>query len=182
MTHKLIELASVDGAGKTSVGQMLAERIGANYYYSPPECLREIREQVRGLGPEANLAYYMLGNHIASNDIGDILAIKSVVAEPYTLSTQANHTLKLKREIIIPESIIQPDQIIYLTAEWDEIERRLAERGEARKAHENVHYLMRVAEQYNRLLEGRDDAIRVNTTGREVEETVGIILEQLKNS
>ena len=179
MAYQLIELASVDGAGKTSVGRDLAKGLDAHYYYSPPECLRDIREHVRGLGPEAGLAYYMLGNHVASNEISEILSMSSVIAEPYTLSTQANHGFTLGREITIPGEIIVPDQIIYLTASWEEIEQRLAERGESRKVHENVPRLMKVAEQYDRLLSDRENVIRVDTTGREVEKTVEIILRKL---
>lgn len=179
MTYQLIELASVDGAGKSTVGRGLAKAISAHYYYSPPEKLSEEREEIRNGDPENSLAFYTKVNRVVTEDISKILPNQHAVVEPYHLSTLANHNVTLKRDVDVPEGIIIPDQVIYLTAEWEEIERRLTERGEARKAHENLPYLMQVAEQYDRLIERRDDVIRVDTTGRKVEETVDIIFRKL---
>ena len=177
---KLFALEGVDASGKTSIAKKLAETTGGVHYYSPPKCLRPLREQVRGLGGEANLHYYMLGNHIATAEVEELLEEANVFAEPWVYSTIAGHSVSLGREIAIPEGVLLPERIVHVTASWEEIEKRLAERGEQRKAHENVPYLKRVAEKYDALLSDRDDVITIDTTGRDVGDVVSELLPKLR--
>ena len=179
MNHQLISLEGVDASGKSEIARALEKAIGGNHFYFPPTKFAPHREDAKELGPEALYGLYLAGNRYAIKDVADFLELGHVFAEPYIHSTIAFGAVNLGKDPFMPPGLLEPDQIIYVTADWNEIEARLQERGEERKAHENIPQLKKFAAIYERLFAGRDDVITVNTTGRNVDEVVKELLPKL---
>jgi thymidylate kinase len=179
MENQLISLEGVDGSGKSEIAKALERTIGGNHFYFPPTEFAQYREDVKELGLEALYGFYLAGNKYAIEDIEKFLEWGHVIAEPYIYSTIAFGAVNLGKNPFMPPGLLEPDQIIYVTASWGEIERRLHKRGDARKDHENVPHLKKFKEVYDQLLTSRDDVITVDTTGRNVEEVVEKLLPKL---
>ncbi len=76
--------------------------------------------------------------------------------------------------------IMQPDFQIYLNpSNWDEIERRLIERGENRKAHENIPNLQRVGRLYTAILSQRN-VLTIDTTKLGIEDTLDLAEKEVR--
>ena len=179
MNSQLISLEGVDGSGKTSIAKALERTAGGNHFYFPPRKFAPHRKDAKELGPEALYGFYLAGNRYAIGDITKFLEFGHVFAEPYIHSTIAFGAVNLGKDPFMPPGLLEPDQIVYVTASWEEIEARLQERGEERKAHENIPHLMEQARIYEGLFTGRDDVITVDTTGRKVDEVVAELLPKL---
>ena len=180
MPNQLISLEGVDGSGKSGIAKALEKATGGHHYYSPPGKFAKLREGAKNLGPEALYSLYLAGNNYAVKEIAGFLHLGlDVFAEPYIHSTIAFGTVNLGKDPYMPPGLLEPDQIIYVTASWEEIERRLHRRGDARKDHENIPHLMEFAAVYDGLFTGRDNVITVDTTRRNVEEVVKELLPKL---
>lgn len=88
-----IALEGVDGSGKSTLCAVLAEKLGATPYSTPPKKYLAFREQVdKNAPPEEHYRFYRDGIYDASNEIGIILANNGkVVSDRYWLSTYTYH-------------------------------------------------------------------------------------------
>lgn len=173
MNH-LISIDGLDGCGKTTIGEKLAEKIDGIYYYTPPVKIHSIRELADNSTPIIRGYYYMLGNLIASRDFETLLKSNHVVSDRYFYATRAFHE-PLGVYLPTPKDLLIPDVIIYLTASWETIQGRLAERP-IQTPYEDIDYLKRVAEHYESILKDAPGIITVDTTDRTPDDVVDEII------
>ena len=169
----------VDGAGKTTLAEGLAERIGAVYYASPPESMRSLRKFADFSSPTSRLGFYTLGNHLSSAEISDFLKERDVVVDRYVYSTLTEHSVLLDQVLEMPPDLVQPDCIIHVTASWEEIEKRYVEQRPGRAERENVEHQKKIGDMYDHYLSRFDHVLRVDTTERVPEDVVSEIIEAL---
>lgn len=88
-----IALEGVDGSGKSTLCAVLAEKLGAIPYSTPPKKYLAFREQVdKNAPPEEHYKFYRDGIYDASNEISAILANNGkIVSDRYWLSTYTYH-------------------------------------------------------------------------------------------
>ncbi len=92
-TYPFIVLEGITGSGKTALSQRLAERIGATYYATPPECLKHLRARVDAEASlEERFLFYVSGIMVASEEIRRLLTTGPVVCDKYVLTTICYHT------------------------------------------------------------------------------------------
>lgn len=90
MTHlkKFIVFEGVDGAGKSQVSALVAERIGATHLESPIGNFKDIRKYVDdNLDDEGRFFFYLASNFDLSNFVRNKIAEKSIVCSRYFHST-----------------------------------------------------------------------------------------------
>jgi len=144
MSNKFYLFEGVDGVGKTSLAKALAEKINAKYYYSPPEVIRGMRKFADESSPEIQYQYYLWGNYIGSEEIAEIVKTQDAVVDYYVISTIVMYSLLLNKKLEFPD-ILMPDHIFYITASWEELEKRLNKRPE-RSRYENIEFMKEEAQ------------------------------------
>ena len=107
-----IALEGLEGVGKTTIGQLAAEKIGATYIKSPSPELNPVRGFVAAsMEPLANFYFYLSGLIILQKKIHDALKSGPVIIDRYIDSTIAYH--KFGNDFDVPpyarESIRMPD-------------------------------------------------------------------------
>ena len=178
MSFKFIVFEGVDGAGKTSLAKALVKRINGHYYYNPPEIIGQLRSYADQSDPEIRFQYYLLGNHIASKEIHNLLQKKHVVCDCYIFSTIAYHEVLLKKKLSLPK-LLMPDKIIFVTADWNVIDTRIKMRESSSK-YEEISFLMKVNKKYDSLFSRMKNVINICTTNQNAEESIEILLKELK--
>jgi thymidylate kinase len=162
----------VDGSGKTTLAQAVAGRIKGVYYKCPPKILLPLKPEIDQNGtPHESFLFYSLGNRIASREIDALLKTGDVCCDRYIYSTIAAHSVLLGRDLAIEGGICHPGYVVYSTAAWSVIERRLKAKGENGKYH-GLKFLKESAKKYDELFASRTDVIRVDTSDTPVEEIV----------
>ncbi|MBT4805463.1 deoxynucleoside kinase [Candidatus Woesearchaeota archaeon] len=191
MPNQLISLEGISASGKTSIAKALEEKIGAHYIHSPPKEYEEHHEAAKELGTKALYNFYLGGNRHVMNEINGFLQLgQPVIIEPYIYSTIAFGLLNRKCQnpppcisygpfLVMPPGLLEPDQIIYVTASWGEIEKRLLMMGKKRNNNENIYNLKKFKEVYDQVLMEKDNVIIVDTTRRNVDEVVEELLPKL---
>jgi len=175
---KFILFEGIDGSGKTTLAKKLAERVMGVYYDSPPECIRDIRKKGIITSDEIRLQYYLLGNIIASEEIKSILQTNHVICDRYIYSTMADHSVRLGRDIEIPQNLVFQDHVVYTKSDLKTIEERLLRRDGRIKRGE-IRFLEKVAERMEFLLRNNKEVIYLDTTNRNPEELVDSIVNEI---
>jgi len=176
--NRFFSFEGVDGSGKSTLARLVAERTGGVVYHSSPERMRPYRHAVRKQSPLIQYIFFIIGNHISSKEIADLLRKSDVIADRYVHSTLSHYSLYLG-EMDEPRGILMPEKIIYVSAPWEEIDGRLKRRGK-RDAHESLGLLKRIDEQYQRLFSGREDVLWVWNPNSDAEEKAERIAERLR--
>lgn len=85
-----ITLEGLSGSGKTTVAALLAKRLNAHYYKTPPEMFLPIRDCIEAdATPLARYLYYYAGIVQASAEIEVLLKKRSVVCDKYLATVLA---------------------------------------------------------------------------------------------
>jgi len=176
MNKKFIAFEGIDGSGKTLLAQMIAEKVQGVYYKCPPEALKPARKAADEGSPWARFYFYLSGNCMASDEIKEILKTKSVICDFYVYSTIAFHSVLLERDVSFPGDIKLPDNIVYTTAPFPLIEKRLSERP-IRTKYEQMPFLKQVAKKYDQLFEGMHHVIKIDTS-QPIEKSIEQILKK----
>lgn len=175
--NRLISIDWLDGCWKTTLGKKLAERIGGKYYYTPPEKIHSIREIADNTTPLIRSYYYMMWNLIASRDYEEMLKFWHVVSDRYFYATRAYHE-PLWIFLPVPDELIKPDAIVYISASWDSIEKRLKARF-WQTPFEDLDYLKKVATHYEEILKDVPNVVKVDSTDRNPDDVTNEIIEKL---
>jgi thymidylate kinase len=184
-------LEGVDAAGKSSVGKLLAERIGSAYVKTPGEQYKAIRAHIdNGTPKETKFFFYLATVMDASAEIGRALETQPVVCDRYIWSTLIPHSAyhgddlgELER-VWQPFSnrIAQPTNTILLTVSEDEQSARMmADRDMANLSASDRHSMnpekrRRVKDLYETIAK-RDGWLVVDTTGRNADEVAQEIID-----
>ena len=181
MTYPLIEIVGVDAVGKTTLAEALARRIEGKYVHLPSDKDEVERKAIRASGDlQALFNFYFGINAKFTQENKIVLQKRPVIVEPYFTSTMANLILSGASMTTASYEIMQPDFQIYLNpSNWDEIERRLIDRGENRKAHENIPNLRRVGRLYTAILSQRN-VLTIDTTKLGIEDTLDLAEKEVR--
>jgi len=174
---KFILFEGIDGSGKTTLAKKLADKVRGVYYDSPPECMRDLRRSIIA-SDEIRLQYYLLGNIITSEEIKSIMQTDHVICDRYIYSTIADHSVRLGRDIGIPQSLVFPDYILYTKSDLRTLKERLLKRdGKIKKG--EIEFLDKVAQKMESLLRNRDNVLYLDTTNKNPEELIDLILRNI---
>ena len=127
-----VALEGADGCGKTTLCAVLAERLGATAYATPPKRYLQMRERVdKNASAEEHYRFYRDGIYDASDEISVILQRGGkVVSDRYWLTTYTYHKVM---GVSVPKddfaSIVQPDLTVILALNHDVQIERMLHRG-----------------------------------------------------
>ena len=74
--------------------------------------------------------------------------------------------------------MLVPDRIVRIRADWNEISRRLTERGKVSK-YEELEFLKQVSLEYDRILSGMENLVELDSSGKTVAESVDELMSRL---
>jgi thymidylate kinase len=176
--NKFYLVEGIDGSGKTSIARLLAEKIGASYYFSPPDVLSPLREFIESSSAKVRYNYFRLGNYITSEELKGLLKKTAIVMDRYIYSTAAYHSVTLGKDLSLTKDLILPDYVIYVNASMAKIKERLEER-EINTKYEDLSLLEQATTKFQGLLE-ESNTLHVDTTDRTPEESVQFVIDHLK--
>lgn len=179
MKHPLVLFEGVDATGKSTIARELAKLLDAQVYESPPQALRPLKQEILELPAMARYHFFALGNWIAAREVERLLDNGPVCMVKSSYATAAFHSALLGEALEAEDTGLEPDLLVYVSAAWDEIERRLEQRGR-RNQYEAAALLKATSREYARLLSGEDRLLCIDTTRRSAEEVAKEISERLK--
>jgi thymidylate kinase len=124
--HRFIVIEGIDGSGKSAVARLLAERLGASCYETPPPPFTCIRHHIdTNASVEVHHLFYLAAVLHASDEIRVLLRTQDVVCVRYVMTTVVYHsvlgsTLQLDVESL---PLVEPDYTFLLHV-TDEAERQ----------------------------------------------------------
>lgn len=127
-----IVIEGADGCGKSTLCPILAEKLGAISYATPPQKYLAFRERVdKSAPPEEHYRFYRDGIYDASDEIGVLLANGGkVVSDRYWLTTYTYHqAMGVSVSIDDFRSIIMPDLTVILALNHEIQSERMLHRG-----------------------------------------------------
>jgi len=135
--NAFITIEGLSGTGKTTVAKLLARRLDARYYKTPPVMFLPIRATVdRSAAPLARHLYYYAGIAQASEEIRVILRRRPVVCDKYVATMLAySRAGGIIAETPAANLILQPDLAVLLDVP-DEVRLcRISLRGRISRTH-----------------------------------------------
>jgi len=196
--HLFVVIEGVDGSGKTTISQELCQRIGAQYYKTPPSLLEEFSLQIDAkeitlrryvdetarTKPQLRFLFYLFGLAQASHEIRDLLINGHVVCDRYLSSTLAYHWAlddSLRAVDLNWLTIIKPDCEFLLSIN-DNIEhrKRLLQRGGSKTdadLEKDFEFLIQVQNNFRQL-----NLCEIDTSHLAVSEVVSTLERMLENA
>lgn len=179
MKNAFIVLEGIDGSGKTTMGKILASKIGGVFYQTPSSFWRKHRSIVENSHCLIRFLFYLSATIYSSIEIRILLKKTPVVCDRYIYSTWAHHYaygLKILKKIsykYLP--ITKPDKVIYLYVDLKEREKRIKQRRNNTKKDEDSETLQ-IADDF---FMGMKEIIKINCTCLTKKEVIGKIFEKL---
>jgi thymidylate kinase len=135
MKPQFIVVEGFDGSGKSSLSNYLSQKYGFKKFKTPYGQFSMAREYFDNkVDPYERITFYSASCISVSLQIREELNLgNSVILDRYTYSTLSYHRAMFGDVPEIIENslnlILKPDLILYITAEFDTINRRIRERG-----------------------------------------------------
>ena len=128
----LVALEGADGCGKTTLCAILAERLGATAYATPPKKYFQLRERIDRSAPaEEHYRFYRDSIYDASNEIDMIMRNGGkVISDRYWLTTYTYHQV-MGVHVSVDDfaSIIKPTLTVILVLNHEVQIERMLHRG-----------------------------------------------------
>jgi dTMP kinase len=133
MKNPFIALEGLSGSGKTTIAKIVAEKIGARFYQTPPQIFASFRQEIDQQADKlARFFFYLAGVMQASCEISAILKQHPVVCDRYFFTTICFHRV-IGLSVEIPDfalsSLRQPDFSFLVVCEEKTRRKRLSNRG-----------------------------------------------------
>ena len=175
----LIALEGLEGVGKTTLGTLLAEAVGATYIKSPPTEMNAVRDFVAAaLHPGVNFYFYLAGLCALQGPIEEALATGPVIVDRYIDSTIAYHHFGqvFVAPPFAPEMLRSPDFRVLITCPESRRIERIVARGHhifERHASDEVAIAKFLAQRADLIFEN------VGTIDQSVAELSALIVQRL---
>ena len=127
-----VVIEGIDGSGKTTCAQFLAQKMNGIYYKTPSGIFEKMRTEVeKTKNADARFTFYLAASFFASSEISSIIQRNVVVCDRYIYSTLAYHrALGVKLSFDCEENaVLQPDFYFYLYAKEEVLQKRMNIRG-----------------------------------------------------
>ncbi len=177
MKYKLVAVGGVDGTGKTTITQSLGKEFKGKYFYSPPTIIRFLKNFMDWHASiKVRYFYYLTGNWISSLILPFYLRKTAVFCDWSYFSTISYHSVLMKKNLKEPK-LLKPDVVIYLSADWEIIRKRLEAR-EQKSKYENIEFLKEVDIKYREILKDFKKVIYMDTSSGNTQ----AIVEKIKRT
>lgn len=130
--NQFISFEGLSGVGKSTISRLYAEKIGAKLIGTIPESFSSLRKilDTPTTNIHARFLFYLAAVLEGEKSLKVALCSKNVVVESYLYRTIAFHRgMGSNLDISIPEDILLPNVVFYLTCEEKERQRRRVARG-----------------------------------------------------
>ena len=123
----------LDGVGKSTVVQLLSERLGAITYKTPPKIFRLLKKIISLKNPKFRFWFYLISLIWASIEIRILKKCHSVICDRYICTTIAYHrSIGINMSFFIyfcRYFILMPDRYLYLWVRPEIFKKRMDSRG-----------------------------------------------------
>lgn len=176
----MIVVEGLDGTGKTTTCDLLARKLNATLYRTPPKILLEEREAIdRFATDEEHYRFYLRGVQIASRELAALNSPR-VIIDRYWMTTVAYHRamgLTASRQDF--GDITEPDTTIFLTVDPAVQIHRLVTRGLSTGDVRAMAQFDLVRAAYEAILADHPNVIRIDTTLNNPTKVLEAILQNL---
>ncbi|EKT4456797.1 dTMP kinase [Pseudomonas sp. TYF_15] len=184
MKHLFVTIEGIDGAGKSTVVRMLANRLGAVCIKTPDERFSTERQRVERQGStEEKYAFYLHSLEAQQVEINALLERGPVICDRYIHSTIAYQWPEAKPlPVDIPEcfpSLARPDHSILLTVSREVSRERIARREHQTGVVSVTDHNLTLLDKARRRFHAMQDLVQVDTSNRTPEQVCDLILSGL---
>lgn len=195
MKNLFITFEGVDGAGKTTLAEMVTRELQYKYLNAIPDLLNPILPEIsKTKSPLVTFNYFSLCNSYRSCEIKELLLNKGVIIDRYFFSTFSYHRLMLGDSVDDALKLYQnaesnfllPDIIIFVTASKDVIHQRISKRenGENKKQWygDKISLSLDIVSSYKITLDKMQiPYFHIDTSDKTPEEGSALILDYIQN-
>lgn len=188
--NSFIVFEGVDGSGKTTIGEKLAQEIGGIYMRTPSEGLRPARSYIDSSpSSEAKLLFYLSSVVDASQRIALTRETQPVICDRYIWSTLIPHSVyhnvdlnSLEHSLrFITEKLEVPTHTFLLTVSEDEQLKRLGLRSEGNRTASDTFCLNRTlrrrAHESYKSIAKREGWTIIDTDHKNIESVMNEVLQ-----
>jgi len=133
MNNLFIVFEGLSGSGKTTIGKIVAEKIGAEFYETPGPLFASIRKKIDGEADNlTRFLFYLASVFHASKEIKEIIMRKSVVCDRYLLTTLCWHKVigvDFQTQESFFNNLLKPDYTFLIVCSQNTRLKRLYSRG-----------------------------------------------------
>ena len=195
MKNLFITFEGVDGAGKTTLAEMVTRELKYKYLNAIPDLLNPILpEMSKTKSPLVTFNFFSLCNSYRSFEIKELLLNKGVIIDRYFFSTFSYHRLMLGDSVDEALKLYQktesnfllPDIIIFVTASEEVIHQRISKRenGENKKQWygDKISLSLDIVSSYQITLDKMQiPYFHIDTSDKTPEEGCALILDYIQN-
>ena len=195
MKNLFITFEGVDGAGKTTLAEMVTRELKYKYLNAIPDLLNPILPEMSKIkSPLVTFNFFSLCNSYRSFEIKELLLNKGVIIDRYFFSTFSYHRLMLGDSVDEALKLYQktesnfllPDIIIFVTASKEVIHQRISKRenGENKKQWygDKISLSLDIVSSYQITLDKMQfPYFHIDTSDKTPEEGCALFLDYIEN-
>lgn len=176
----LISIEGVDGAGKSTIGKLLAQKLGFQYSTTPVPLYKPVRKAIDEHHPDvfSRFLFYFAATYHSIKDLLATVQEEGLVLDRYILSTKIYHEVLLGRSLDTFFKNVDfpvPHLTVVLTASSNTLKQRLKGRSQLNYIEENIDLLERIQQKF---IAEKNILVIPNNGEKSPEEIVDTILQQ----